>query len=252
MSVEQNKATLKRLYDEAWNKGNLSVIPDLVSPDYLTHTAQRDFKGLQGYRDNVTSQRTNMPDLHFTIEEIVGEGDKLAYRITGHGTYKGKIGDVDVTGKEFTYSQVLFAEYKDGRVAKAASTIDTLDLYRQAGVKPPGFDASVEKNKASMRRCFEEVWNKGNLAAIPEVIAPDYVGYTANATTRGLAAFEQSVKNARIPFPDLHYTIDSVVGEGDALGDPFDTDRNVHREVREHRAERQEFQLQNGAFQSIF
>ena len=217
MSVEQNKANEKRLYDEVWNKGNYEVIHELVSPDYVTQTAQREFKGHQGYRDMVTLQRTNMPDLHFTIDEMVGEGDKLAYRITGHGTYKGKLGDVELTGKKFNWTQALFAEFKNGKVAKGVSTYDMLGIFRQAGVRPPGFDEPVERNKASMRRCFEEVWNKGNLAAIPEVIALDYVGYTPAATTRGLAAFEQSVMNQRTGMPDLHYAIDSVVGEADTL-----------------------------------
>ncbi len=217
MSVEKNKATERRIYEEVWNKGNLEVIPELVSPDYVTRTAQREFKGHKGYRDMVAMQRTNMPDLHFTIDEMVGEGDKVAYRIAGQGTYKGKLGDVDLTGKKFSWTQALFTEFKDGKVTKGVSTQDMLSIFQQAGVKPPGFDEPVERNKASMRRCFEEVWNKGNLAAIPEVIAADYVGYTPGATSKGLAAFEQSVKNQRTAMPDLHYTIDSVVGEGDTL-----------------------------------
>jgi predicted ester cyclase len=217
-SVEQNKATLKRLYDEAWNKGNLAVVPELVSPDYLTHTAQRDFKGLQGYRDNVTGQRTNMPDLHFTIEEIVGEGDKLAYRITGHGTYKGKLGDVDVTGKQFTYTQVLFAEYKDGKVAKAVSTVDMLDIYRQAGVRPPGFDQSIEQNKTVTRRTLEDVMNKGNVALIPELFAANYVFHVrAGAEIKGHDGWKQVVVAGRNAFPDVVYTVIELAGEGDKV-----------------------------------
>jgi predicted ester cyclase len=78
---------------------------------------------------------------------------------------------------------------------------------------------SVEQNIASMRRGFEEVWNKGNLAVIPEVISPQYVAYSSatGELGRGLAYYEQGVKNQRAAFPDLHYAVDSVVGQGDTL-----------------------------------
>ena len=140
MSVEQNKTTLRRLYDEAWNKGNMSAVPDLVSPDYLYHGPQRDFKGPDGYKDLVMSQRTVFPDIHYTIDEIVGEGDKLAYRVSVRGTYKGKLGDIDITGKKFAWTQGLFIHFKDGKCAGALMFVDSLALYQQAGVAPPGFE----------------------------------------------------------------------------------------------------------------
>ena len=54
MSVEQNKATLRRIYAEIWNKGNWSVIPELIAPSY--HYSNR--KGHQGYKENVSSARS--------------------------------------------------------------------------------------------------------------------------------------------------------------------------------------------------
>ena len=213
MSVEQNKATLKRLYEEVWNKGNLSLMPEMVSPDY--HYGE--YRGLDGYRQVVTMQRNAFPDVRFTIDQVIGEGDWLAYHLTTKGTLKGKLLNIEPTGKEATWKRAFFSQFKEGKLAAAVAVADNLTFYQQIGVKPPGFDQAVEKNKASMHRCFEEVWNKGALAVIPEVISPDYVGQTAASTTRGLAAFEQSVRNGRAAMPDLHYAIDSVVGEGDTL-----------------------------------
>src|SRR5512139_1481926 len=121
MSVEQNKATERRLYDEVWNKGNMSIVPELVSPEYLYRGPSGDFKGPKGFAAMVTGQRTAMPDLHYMIDDMVGEGDKLAYRITGHGTYTGKMGDVDIKGKKLTWTQALFVTFKDGKVAGAVN-----------------------------------------------------------------------------------------------------------------------------------
>ncbi len=136
MSVEHNKANERRLFEEVWNKGNLSLIPELVSPDFFTHNI-RDFKGQEGYKEMVVGQRTILPDYHVIIDEMVGEGDKLVYRITCTGTYKGMWEGVDITGKKFKWTQALFTTYKDSKVVGAVSFTDTLSLYQQAGVKPP-------------------------------------------------------------------------------------------------------------------
>ena len=74
MSVEENKATLKRIYDEVWNKGNMSVVPELISPEYLYRTPQRDIKGPDGFSSMITIWRTAFPDLLYAIDEVVGEG----------------------------------------------------------------------------------------------------------------------------------------------------------------------------------
>ncbi len=103
---------------------------------------------------------------------------------------------------------------------------------------------TVEQNIAAMQRCFEEVWNGGNLGAIPEMVSDRYVSYSTQRgeTGRGLAAFEQNVRNWRAAMPDLHYAIDSVAGAGDwletrltltgtltgSLGDTEPTGRSVY------------------------
>jgi predicted ester cyclase len=213
VSVEQNKATLVRMYEEVYNKGNLSLAPQLVAPDY--HFGE--LKGPEGWKQAVTSWRTAFPDVHFTIDHAVGEGDWIAYRLSVQGTFKGKWRDIEPNGKPVKFTLAFFSQYKDAKLLTSVAFADTLVWYRQMEAMPPGFDQPVARNKAAMYRCFEEVWNKGNLAVIPEVIASDYVGYTAATTTKGLAAFEQTVRNQRAAMPDLHYAVDSVVGEGDTL-----------------------------------
>lgn len=136
MSVEQNKANEKRLYDEVWNKGNLSLIPELVSADYVSG----DYKGLEGYRRLVEWFRGPMPDLHFTIDEIVGEGDKVVYRLSGTGTYTGSVQGIDIKDKKLSWTQAIFTEWKNGKVAKGVSLQDSVQVLRQLGVAPPGYE----------------------------------------------------------------------------------------------------------------
>jgi predicted ester cyclase len=78
---------------------------------------------------------------------------------------------------------------------------------------------SVEQNINVMERCFKEMWNEGNLDALPELVSDRYVSYSTEQgeTGRGLAAFEKNVKNWRAAIPDLHLAVDSVAGAGDWL-----------------------------------
>jgi len=133
MSVEQNKATLKRMYDEVWNTGDVSKLSELVSPDYQ----MGDIKGPEGLGQTVNMFRSAFPDLHFTIDQVIGEGDSIAYRITGEGTHQGDFGNLKPTGKKMKWTQFFFQEYKEGKVLRTAGLADYLSMLQQMGYIPP-------------------------------------------------------------------------------------------------------------------
>lgn len=136
MSVEQNKATLKRMYDEVWNKGNFSIASELVSPDYH----HQNYKGPEGWKQLVSSMRTAFPDLHDSIDQVIGEGDWLAYRVSNTGTFKVKYGEMEPTGKKLKMTQILFSQFKDGKLVATVALSDTLAFYQSLGIAPPGFE----------------------------------------------------------------------------------------------------------------
>ena len=133
MSVEDNKATLKRMYDEVWNTGDVSKVSELVSPDY----EYGDYKGPDGWGQIITMVRSAFPDLHYTIDQVIGEGDILAYRLTGNGTHQGKYGNFDPTGKQITLTQWFFSNFKEGKLLNTVAIGDTLSLLQQMGYIPP-------------------------------------------------------------------------------------------------------------------
>jgi predicted ester cyclase len=137
MSVEENKATLRRNFDEIWNKKNFSLIPDLVSPDYVGINFAGEFKGQDGYENMIKAQLANVPDMNVTIDEMVGEGDNLMAVVTTTGTYSGQMGNSDASPKQFKYTYVLVNKYVDGKVQKATAYGNTLDLLRQLGATIP-------------------------------------------------------------------------------------------------------------------
>ncbi len=85
MSAEINKAMVRRMAEEVFNKGNLSMIPELVAPNYVYHTTP-EYKGPEGFKNYITMVRKAFPDLHMKIDYMVAEGDMVAIFYT-YGEY---------------------------------------------------------------------------------------------------------------------------------------------------------------------
>lgn len=139
MSVEENKANQRRIYEEVIVEGNLELIPELIAPEYVFHNPLGlEAKGPEGFKQMVTMLRTAFPDIHCTIDDMVGEGDKTATRATLTMTFKGEMMGIPPTGRKATISGFLFAKWKDSKEVEAWESVDTLSFYQQLGVSPPG------------------------------------------------------------------------------------------------------------------
>lgn len=137
MSVEENKNSCYRCFEEVWNKGDLAVIPEVISPDYTGYSPGGTMKGLDSFVQMVKNQRAAMPDMHWTIDEIYGDGDTLAVRLTTTGTFTGKMGDIEPTGKQANIPLVLINRYKDGKCYESTSFSDRITQYQQLGIPMP-------------------------------------------------------------------------------------------------------------------
>ena len=87
MSAE-NKAVVRRLLQEVWNRGNLEVADDIVAPDYVNHTQQPAVPGVRGFKQLVSSVHAALVDFQMTLEDLIAEEDKVVARWTTRGTDK--------------------------------------------------------------------------------------------------------------------------------------------------------------------
>ena len=131
MSLEENKAIIRNLY-EADNKKDLSILDELISPDFFDPTFQ--LRGPEGYKQFETAFFKGFPDWHETIEDIVAEGNKVWVRFTGMGTHRGEWRGLAPTGKKITFTGVQIWRIVDGKVVEKDSIIDLLDALKQLGV----------------------------------------------------------------------------------------------------------------------
>ena len=134
MSTEENKALVRRLIEEAWNKGNLAVIDELLSPDYVLHIAAPGTPDREGYKQAVNMYRTAFPDFHFTIEDMVAEGEKVAIRATMRGTQQGELMGFAPTGKELTQTAIAIRRFEGGKIVEEWVETNMLGLMQQMGV----------------------------------------------------------------------------------------------------------------------
>lgn len=145
---EQNKAALRRLFEELWNKGNLSVADELLAPNYAHHDpATPDFgKGPESEKKRANLYRTAFPDSRMTVEEMIAEGDTVTARWTCRGTHKGDLRGIAPTGKQITVSGISIGRFADGKVVEGWVNWDALGLMQQLGVVP-----EIGKAKAAGR-----------------------------------------------------------------------------------------------------
>lgn len=141
MSAEELKALLRREMEEAWNKGNLDVVDELVADNFVIHdpSQPKEVRGHEGLKQYATAFRTTFPDLYITFEDMVAEGDKVASRITLRGTHKGELAGIPATGKQVTITGISIDRTEAGMFVETFVSMDALGMLQQLGVVPtPG------------------------------------------------------------------------------------------------------------------
>ena len=140
MSIEENKALVRRFYDELLNKCNLAAADELVAADYVWHRPTGpDVHGLEAMKQLVRTALKTLPDFYCTIEDMIAEGDKVATRFTAGGTHKGEFMGMPPTGNEVVVSGLAIERVADGKIAETWERYDTLSWAQQLGLVPiPG------------------------------------------------------------------------------------------------------------------
>lgn len=136
MSIERNKAIVRRLFDEVWNSGRPDAIEELYAADYVAD--YRPYAPLRHGHDAIKAmvERAHIafPDYHEELEEMIAEGDKVVVRLTITGTQRGQWGPLPATGKPVRFEEIVILRFVDGKVAEQRGLVDNLAALRQLGV----------------------------------------------------------------------------------------------------------------------
>jgi steroid delta-isomerase-like uncharacterized protein len=130
---EQNKARIRRVIEEAYSKGNLAVVDEVAASNLVIHTTSQDIRGRDGAKQYVAMMRAAFPDLHFTIEDQIAEGDMVVTRWSARGTHQGSFQGVAATGREIRLMGTDIDRMTDGKVVECWAHVDELGLMQQLG-----------------------------------------------------------------------------------------------------------------------
>jgi steroid delta-isomerase-like uncharacterized protein len=132
-----NKALMRRVYDEVINGGNVVLIDELVAANFVEH---EEFPGLAGGREGMKQffvmMRTAFPDLRMAVDDLIAEGDKVVARTTMSGTHKGEFMGMDPSGKQFRVSAIDVIRFADGKAIEHWGLTDAAAMMEQLGAIP--------------------------------------------------------------------------------------------------------------------
>lgn len=235
MSTDANKAIVRRYFYEVFNEGNITTLEEICGSDFIftLPTHAEPFRGVEGYKGLVNMLIGSFPGIHFAMEDVLAEGEMVLTRWTARGNHTGKpfptvIGDIPAQGKSFLLEGMSWHRIVNGKIAEVIANEDSLGLIQQIGqgIFPRKTDptpleqTSPEVNKKTVSRYFDEVMNQGKLESIDEIMAANFAFRipTLPDPVRGRNGMKQFVAGLRNAFPDVQFTVERQIVEGQKIG----------------------------------
>jgi predicted ester cyclase len=137
--TEELKPKVQKIFEEAYNKGNLAVLDELIDADYLRHQPpMKDVKGLAAYKKFVEDVRKAYTNFEMEVVEILQDGNKTVARIVLKGKHTGKTPTLMAppTGKEVAMMGCVVSTWENGKVIEEWAYNDYMGLTQQFGVLP--------------------------------------------------------------------------------------------------------------------
>jgi predicted ester cyclase len=137
--MSDNATTLKRMFEEIINQGDLDKTEEFFSEDYVDHGPMGDLPGRETFKQLVAQWREAVPDVHCTVENIIEDGDNLAWLVRTTGTHTGDGLGFPATGKSFETVSANLGRMRDGKAVEHWSEQGMFPMLVQIGVIPaPG------------------------------------------------------------------------------------------------------------------
>jgi steroid delta-isomerase-like uncharacterized protein len=135
-----NKTPPQRVFREILNEGRLEVADEIVARNFLLHSPTRPepFEGPEAFKGFVSDLRRGFPDLHVTIDQIIGEGEIVSIRSHITGTHLGKYRGIPPTGRKIAQTQLHMFRVLDGQIHETWQEIDGLGIMQQLRIFPRG------------------------------------------------------------------------------------------------------------------
>jgi steroid delta-isomerase-like uncharacterized protein len=134
---EENKALIRRWFDEVWNKGRAAAIPEMFADNAIAHGLSEDpanpLRGPAGFLPFHAQFREAFPDIEVVLEDQIAEGDMVATRCSVRGKHTGDSLGFAATQAPVDFTGVTITRIKEGKIVEAWNNFDFMKIYRQLG-----------------------------------------------------------------------------------------------------------------------
>jgi steroid delta-isomerase-like uncharacterized protein len=135
-NLEENKALMRRWFEEVWNQGRADAIAEMMAEDCINHGLSEDgepLRGASGFLPFHTQFREAFPGITVVVEDALAEGDKVVVRCSVRGKHVGDSLGFKATHKTAEFDGIAIARIKDGKFVESWNNFDFMKMYRQLG-----------------------------------------------------------------------------------------------------------------------
>jgi len=136
-NLEENKALMRRWFEEVWNKGRADAISEMLAEDGIVHGLSDDvnapLKGPDGFLPFHGQFRGAFPDIEVVVEDQIAEGDMVATRCSVRGKHAGDSLGFAATQSPVDFTGVAITRIKDAKIIEAWNNFDFMKMYKQLG-----------------------------------------------------------------------------------------------------------------------
>ena len=134
---EENKALVRRWFEEVWNRGRAEAIEELFAEDGvargLADASGQELRGPAGFKPFFRQFRDAFPEIEVTVEDTVAEGDKVAARCSVRGAHRGDTLGFAATDRAVEFDGICIVRVRDGKIVEAWNSFDFMTMFRQLG-----------------------------------------------------------------------------------------------------------------------
>ena len=134
---EENKALMRRWFEEVWNKGREEAIDEMFAEDGLAHgladESGEPLRGASGFKPFFRKFREAFPEIEVVVEDVISEGDKVAARCTVRGHHRGDTLGFAATEQPIEFTGIAITRISEGKIVEAWNNFDFMTMFQQLG-----------------------------------------------------------------------------------------------------------------------
>ena len=138
MSAEANKAVIRRLFEDVFNRGDVDVIDEIVAENVIGHDATSDEpkRGRASVKQGAILFRTAFPGADYPLADLIAEDDKVVARWGLQGIHQAEFMGVAPTHRAVKVTGIVIYRLAEQKIVEYWGNFDTLGLMRQLGALP--------------------------------------------------------------------------------------------------------------------